>query len=205
MIAKRVMNLKVAIAGVALAACGMPTLGVAQSDYYEYRNGVPVYSPPPERTYSYSYFESGPEYPANRDGYGTSSNPYYAQPGDPSYPDYRHRSASAAQFHGTVESVEIVRDDGRASGGGAVLGALAGGALGNQVGHGSGNTAATIGGVIGGAYIGNELEKRHQRSETQRIRVRMDDGTTQVFSQDAPAVRVGDRVRVERDGHIELA
>src|SRR5262245_12522281 len=106
----------------------MPALGIAQSGYYEYRNSptreyrsAPAYSAP-ERTYSYSYSESGPDYPPNRDGYGSTSNPYYAQPGDPSYSDYRHRSGSAARFHGTVESVEIVSQGSGSSGGGAVLG-----------------------------------------------------------------------------------
>jgi outer membrane lipoprotein SlyB len=195
---------KAMIAGVAVVASAVPGLAGAQSGYYEYRS-APIYSNTPERTYSYSYSESGPDYPPNRDGYGTTSNPYYAQPGDPGYADYRDRDDRGARFHGTVEAVEIVSEGGRASGGGAVVGALAGGALGNQVGHGSGNTAATIGGVIGGAYLGNELERRHNRNATQRIRVRMDDGSIQIFAQDAPQIRVGDRVRVERGGHLELA
>ena len=199
--AKPIINARALIASVAVAAAFAPGLSVAQSGYYEYRS-APTYSAPPERTYSYSYSESGPDYPPSRDGYGSTGNPYYAQPGDPSYSDYRHRSASAARFHGTVESVEIVGRQGRSSGGGAALGALAGGALGNQIGD---NAAATIGGVIGGAVLGNEIERRRQRGETQQIRVRMDDGSTQVFNQEAPEIRVGDRVRVARDGHLEVA
>ena len=202
--AKPTINVRILAASIVVAASCAPALSVAQSGYYEYRSS-PSYSPP-ERSYErYDYSDSGPEYPPNRDGYGSTSNPYYSQPGDPSYSDYRHRYASAARFHGTVESVEIVGRAGGSSGGGAVLGALAGGALGSQVGHGAGNTAATIGGAIGGAVLGNEIEKRRQRGETQQIRVRMDDGSVQVFNQDAPEIRVGDRVRVERDGHLELA
>ena len=203
--AKPNVNARLLIASLAVAASCAPALSVAQSGYYEYRGSptyersAPVYSAP-DRTYSYS--ESGPDYPPNRDGYGTTSNPYYAQPGDPSYQDYRYRSNPAARFHGTVESVEIVGQSGRSTGGGAALGALAGGALGNQIGD---NAAATIGGVIGGAVLGNEIEKRRQRGETQQVRVRMDDGSMQVFNQDAPEIRVGDRVKVERDGHLELA
>ena len=199
--AKPIVNARLLIAGLAVAASCAPALSVAQSGYYEYRSG-PTYVSPPDRPYSYSYSESGPDYPPNRDGYGSTSNPYYAQPGDPNYQDYRYRSDPAARFHGTVESVEIVARGGRSSGGGAALGALAGGALGNQIGD---NAAATIGGVIGGAVLGNEIEKRRQRGETQQVRVRMDDGSMQVFNQDAPEIRVGDRVRVERDGHLELA
>ena len=198
--AKPIVHARLLIASLAVAASCAPALSVAQSGYYEYRSG-PTYSSPPDRTYSYSYSESGPDYPPNRDGYGSTSNPYYAQPGDPSYSDYRHRSDGAARFHGTVESVEIVGRSGRSSGGGAAIGALAGGVLGNQIGD---NTAATIGGVIGGAVLGNEIEKRRQRGETQQVRVRMDDGSTQVFNQDAPEIRVGDRVRVARDGHLEV-
>ena len=197
---KPIRNVRAAIAGLAFAACALPGLSVAQT--YEYRSAPPAY--PAQRADTYSYRDSGPDYPPNRDGYGTTSNPYYAQPGDPSYQDYRHHS-DAARFHGTVESVEIVRNEGHHSGAGAVIGGLAGGALGNQIGHGAGNAAATIGGVIGGAYLGNELEKRRPRGETQRVRVRMDDGTVQAFMQDAPELRAGDRVRVDRDGHLELA
>ena len=126
---KRTVNLRAALAGVALAVCAMPGASVAQSSYSDH-------SP-------------------NRDGYGTSSIPHYAQLGDPAYSDYRYRSANAATRHGTVEAVE--------------------------------------------------LEKQRQRGETQRISVRMDDGTSRVFTQDVPELRAGDRVRVERDGHLELA
>ena len=48
-----------------------------------------------------------------------------------------------------------------------------------------------------------EIERNGRRS--QRISVRMDDGTSRVFTQVAPELRAGDRVRVERDGHLELA
>jgi outer membrane lipoprotein SlyB len=180
--ARPIVNLRALIGSLAVAACCAPALALAQSGYYEYRSaptyeyrGAPTYSAP-ERT--------------------------YAQPGDPSYQDYRHRPDAAARFHGTVESVEIVGRGGHSSGSGAALGAIAGGALGNQIGD---NAAATIGGVIGGAVLGNEIEKRRQRGETQQVRVRMDDGSMQVFNQEAPEIRVGDRVRVERDGHLELA
>lgn len=207
---KPIVNVRTVIAGFAVVACALPGLSVAQNSNYDYRSGPPAYSP--SNTYSYRESESngGPDYPPNRDGYGTTSNPHYAQPGDPNYVDqrnreYRDHAAADAHYHGTVQAVEIVRDEGHRSGAGAVIGGLAGGALGNQVGHGAGNAAATIGGVIGGAYLGNELEKRRERGETQRISVRMDDGTVQAFMQDAPELRAGDRVRVARDGRLELA
>jgi hypothetical protein len=48
-----------------------------------------------------------------------------------------------------------------------------------------------------------EIERDGGHSE--RISVRMDDGTSRVFTQVAPELRAGERVRVERDGHLELA
>src|SRR5262245_6858649 len=121
---KRTVNFRAALAGMALAACTMPGSSVAQSSYYEYRSG-PAYPGTSSETHSYSYSESGPDYPPNRDGYGTSSNPYYSQPGDPNYSDYRDRPANAASRHGTVEAIEIVREGGHSSGAGTVLGARA--------------------------------------------------------------------------------
>jgi hypothetical protein len=49
------------------------------------------------------------------------------------------------------------------------------------------------------------IELERNGGHAQRISVRMDDGTSRVFAQDAPELRAGDRVRVERDGHLELA
>jgi outer membrane lipoprotein SlyB len=126
---------------------------------------------------------------------GTTSGPYSSEPqyspgysGSPGYSRY-------SSYHGTVESVEAIRQGGSSSGIGAVIGGVAGGLLGHQIGSGSGNTAATIGGAVAGAVVGNEVEKRRNVDETYRFTVRMDDGSFQTFTQDTPTIRVGDRVR----------
>ena len=124
---------------------------------------------------------------------GCESPGPYPSPGYSGGPGYGYSSYSS--FHGTVESVEVIREAGRPTGAGAVIGGIAGGLLGHQIGSGSGNTAATIGGAVGGAVVGNEIERRRSADETYRFRVRMDDGSIQTFIQDTPNMRVGDRVR----------
>lgn len=100
--------------------------------------------------------------------------------------------------YGTVESVEVVD---RSNPGllGTIGGAVVGGLLGHQIGSGSGNTAATIAGAAGGAVAGREIERRTRGgNDIFKIYVRMDDGTYQAIAQEsAPALRPGDRVRVE--------
>ncbi len=123
---------------------------------------------------------------------GCSSSPY--QSTSSSYP------AASTISYGTVESIEVTNAGSRGSSGlGAAAGAVAGGLLGHQVGSGRGNTAATIGGAVAGGVIGNEAEKRVGKSaDAYRVRVRLDNGSTQVLNQDtASDLRVGSRVRVE--------
>jgi outer membrane lipoprotein SlyB len=137
---------------------------------------------------------------------GTTSGPYSSGPyssGPQSSPDYPGAPGYSggpgysrySSYHGTVESVEAIRQGGSSSGVGAVIGGVAGGLLGNQIGSGTGNTAATIGGAVAGAVVGNEVEKRRNVDETYRFTVRMDDGSIQTFTQDTPSLRVGDRIR----------
>jgi hypothetical protein len=60
-----------------------------------------------------------------------------------------------------------------------------------------GDTAPTIVGAAGGALAGNGVEKNVQKRVSYRITVRMDDGSFRTVSQPtAPAVAVGDRVRI---------
>jgi outer membrane lipoprotein SlyB len=138
-------------------------------------------------------------------GCGTTSGPYSSGPyssgpyssGPQPSPDYYGRPgySSYSSFHGTVESVEAIRQGGGSSGVGAVIGGVAGGLLGHQIGSGTGNTAATIGGAVAGAVVGNEVERRRNVDEAYRFIVRMDDGSIQTFTQDTLNLRVGDRVR----------
>ncbi len=97
---------------------------------------------------------------------------------------------------GTIQSVDVVpRSQGL--GLGTLAGAAVGGILGNQMGGGTGRTVATAAGAAGGAYVGHEMEKRRNAGEIYKVTIRMDDGSTQSFAQEAaPAVKSGDRVKI---------
>ena len=104
---------------------------------------------------------------------------------------------------GTVESItqDTVQNVNTAVG--TIGGALIGGGLGSLIGGGTGQTVATIVGAIGGGYAGNQLSQRSQ-TFVWRIGIRYDDGTLATVQQtSAPALRIGDRVRVTGSG-LEL-
>ncbi|MCC6534786.1 MAG: glycine zipper 2TM domain-containing protein [Burkholderiales bacterium] len=107
-------------------------------------------------------------------------------------------SSEVRSGYGTVESVQRVDRD-NVGLLGTIGGAVVGGLLGNQIGSGRGQTAATIAGAAGGAYAGREIERRtRSASDVFKIYVRMDDGSYQAIAQEThPALRAGDRVRVE--------
>lgn len=103
---------------------------------------------------------------------------------------------------GTVESIvqDTVQSGNAAVG--TIGGAVIGGLLGNQIGGGRGQTAATVIGAGGGAFVGNQVSTR--QNLVWRIGVRYDDGSLATIQQtSAPALRIGDRVRVTANG-IEL-
>jgi outer membrane lipoprotein SlyB len=105
--------------------------------------------------------------------------------------------ASNVNGSGTIASVQIVpRSQGL--GLGTLAGAAVGGVLGSQVGGGSGKTAATVAGVAGGAYMGHQIEKqRRSDNKIYKVTIRMDDGSTQSFAQEAePSIKTGDRVTI---------
>lgn len=106
---------------------------------------------------------------------------------------------------GTVEHVERYVERGERGHGGAVVGAILGAAVGNQVGSGSGRRAATVAGAVAGAAIGNSSDRRRAERVVWEIRVRMDSGRVQRYSQyDNPdRLRRGDRVQV-RHGYVQL-
>jgi outer membrane lipoprotein SlyB len=104
---------------------------------------------------------------------------------------------------GTVESIQTRTVQSVPAAAGAAGGAVAGGALGSLVGSGTGRTVATTAGAVGGGLVGNELANKTQ-STVWDVGVRYDDGSyTTVQQASAPALRVGDRVRVTSTG-IEL-
>jgi outer membrane lipoprotein SlyB len=101
---------------------------------------------------------------------------------------------------GTVVSItqDSVQNVNSAVGG--IGGALIGGGIGSLFGGGSGQTVATVIGAAGGAYVGSQAAQRSQ-TFVWRIGVRYDDGTVATIQQTtAPALRIGDRVRVTNTG-----
>lgn len=118
----------------------------------------------------------------------------YAQANPPA-----SKTAPAPICHncGVIESVREQRDQGEGSGLGAVAGGVLGGVLGHQVGGGRGKDLATVAGAVGGAFAGHQVEKRVRATNHYEVTVRYDDGTSQVFRQEAaPTWRNGDRVKV---------
>jgi outer membrane lipoprotein SlyB len=101
--------------------------------------------------------------------------------------------------YGRINNIEVVRQEARTSGGGAVIGAIIGGVVGNQIGGGTGKALATGAGVVGGAVVGNEVEKRNKREdEVFRVVVRFDNGSTRHFDyNNVDGLRIGDRVKLE--------
>lgn len=98
---------------------------------------------------------------------------------------------------GVIESVREIDTKGAGSGLGAVGGGVLGGLLGNQVGGGRGKDVMTVVGVVGGAVAGNEVEKRAKASKSYEVTVRLDDGSSRVFSEASmPTWRTGDKVKV---------
>lgn len=103
---------------------------------------------------------------------------------------------------GKVTTVSPVQQQGEGTGVGAVAGGVIGGVLGNQIGHGTGRKIATVAGAAGGAYVGHQAEKSIKTTTRWDVAVRMDNGSTRMFSFDQePTFRVGDSVKV-RDGAL---
>ena len=105
--------------------------------------------------------------------------------------------------YGIVTRIEPVSLEGdHQLGLGAVLGAAAGGIIGHQFGGGSGRDVATVIGAVGGGLAGNAIQNRYvDRRAGQHIFVRLDNGVTIAVTEPAdPALRVGDRVRIQGRG-----
>ena len=101
-----------------------------------------------------------------------------------------------------VQSVQQEKRDGQGGALGMVGGAVVGGLLGNQVGNGTGNTVATVGGAVGGAVLGNEIQKRMSTKTVWVTTVRLKDGTSQKFEQEAqPTWKAGQVLNVQ-DGQL---
>jgi len=104
---------------------------------------------------------------------------------------------------GTVLSIQRVEVDGDGSYVGTVAGGLLGAVLGSQVGGGDGRKAAGVAGAVGGALIGREIDKRNDRRDHYEVLLSMADGRQEMLTlEDAPQVKVGDRVRLV-DGALQ--
>ena len=105
---------------------------------------------------------------------------------------------------GKVTTINVVEQEGEGTGLGAVAGGVIGGVLGNQIGRGTGRKIATVAGAAGGAYVGHQAEKSIKTTKRWDVAVRMESGSTRMFSFDhEPMVRVGDYVKV-RDGQLVM-
>jgi outer membrane lipoprotein SlyB len=106
-------------------------------------------------------------------------------------------SPSSCTNCGVVENVESFTEKGPASGGGAVAGGLLGAIVGHQIGNGRGKELATVAGAVGGAFAGNAIEKNANQVTRYHVGVRMNDGTQQLFTLNAPpSIAVGDHVLI---------
>ena len=101
--------------------------------------------------------------------------------------------------YGVVDRIEVINKGDSNNVAGTVIGGIVGGLIGHQIGGGTGQTAATVAGAVGGAVAGNQIEQRRRTSsETFRVTVRLDDGSSRVISQDdITDLRTGDRVRID--------
>lgn len=103
---------------------------------------------------------------------------------------------------GVISGINVVEKEGEGSAVGVIGGAVVGGLLGNQIGKGTGKTVATVAGAAGGAYAGNVAEKHLTKKKYWDVSVKMEDGSSKVFSLDAePQLRPGDKVRIV-DGKV---
>jgi len=105
---------------------------------------------------------------------------------------------------GTVSAIREVEKKGEGTGLGAIGGAVIGGVIGNQFGGGSGKKILTVAGAAGGAYAGHQVEKSARSTKVWEVTVRMDDGRNRTIAlASAPALAVGERVRVEGNNIIK--
>jgi outer membrane lipoprotein SlyB len=104
---------------------------------------------------------------------------------------------------GVIDGVHEIEKAGQGSGGGAIAGGIVGGVAGHQMGSGRGNTVMTVLGALGGAVAGNAIEKKVKTEKEYEVLVRFEDGSTKIITTpNAPAWRVGDKVKVI-DGVIQ--
>jgi len=82
----------------------------------------------------------------------------------------------------TVDSVRKVVLEGSQSGVGGAAGGAVGGIAGSQVGHGAGSNVAAVLGAVAGGVAGNALEHKATTKDALEITVRLDSGTSPIFT-----------------------
>lgn len=102
---------------------------------------------------------------------------------------------------GTVISINVIEQSGKASGTGVVVGGAIGGLLGNQMADSKNKELATVAGAVGGAIAGNAIEKNMKKTTVVDVAVQMEaSGETLILRHAVnPNVAVGDKVKVEND------
>src|SRR5262249_35636973 len=106
-------------------------------------------------------------------------------------------AAAACPDCGKVTAIEPLKQQGEASGLGAVAGAVLGAVIGHQFGSGRGNSAMTAGGAVAGGVGGYEAEKQIRAKTVYRVTVAMDDGSTRkVTLATQEGLFIGAKVRV---------
>jgi outer membrane lipoprotein SlyB len=133
---------------------------------------------------------SYPSYPASP-GYGWGTQPQPQPQAQPAYGQV-----------GQVTRIERVGSD--AGGGGAVIGGVVGAVVGRQLGNSpAGRNTGTLLGAVGGALIGHQIERGQAGNGAIRVSVQFDNGSARAFDYaELGDLRVGDRVRLDRDGQL---
>lgn len=107
---------------------------------------------------------------------------------------------------GYVQSVQKEKRKGEGGAVGIVGGAAVGGLVGNQFGKGNGKTAMTVAGAVAGGFAGNEVQKHVTSKEVFVTTVKMHDGSTRKFEQEAaPAWKSGAMVKVNGKAIVGIA
>jgi outer membrane lipoprotein SlyB len=104
--------------------------------------------------------------------------------------------------YGTVEAVRAVRLEGTKTAIGPTAGAVVGGVAGSGVGGGRGQAIATVIGAVAGGVAGAAIEEGTTRQPGVEVTVRLYSGQllAVVQADEGEAFRLGERVRVVRDG-----
>ncbi len=112
-------------------------------------------------------------------------------------PEYDARSYKQIKSYDTgvvIDARDVAISD---DGSGKFLGAIVGAILGSTTGGGNGRTLTSLGGGLLGGYVGKEVG----RANAKELTVKLDNGRNIVVVAKGQDIRVGDRVRIIKDGN----